>query len=94
MTRVVTEVTRVVTPYGLKWRMDRHGNNNTNMAVNNRLRAARALMGMTQLQLAEKVGAKEIEISRFETGRARPDGEMKRRVAEVLQKPAFELFDC
>ena len=64
------------------------------MAVNNRLRAARALRGMTQLQLAEKVGAKEIEISRFETGRARPDGEMKRRVAEVLQKPAFELFDC
>ncbi len=74
--------------------MVRHRNNNTDMAVNNRLRAARALMGMTQLQLAEKVGAKEIEISRFETGRARPDGEMKRRVAEVLQKPAIELFDC
>lgn len=52
------------------------------------------LLGMTQLQLAEKVGAKEIEISRIETGRAHPGGEMKRRIADALNKPAFELFDC
>jgi transcriptional regulator with XRE-family HTH domain len=63
------------------------------MAANNRLRAARVLKGFTQLQLAEKVGAKEIEISRYETGRARPDDEIKRRIVDVLQKPAFELFD-
>jgi transcriptional regulator with XRE-family HTH domain len=63
------------------------------MAQNNRLRAARVLLGMTQLQLAEKIGSKEIEVSRFETGRAEPDAEVKRRIAEVLQKPAFELFD-
>ena len=63
------------------------------MAQNNRLRAARVLLGMTQLQLAEKIGSKEIEVSRFETGRAEPDAEAKRRIAEVLQKPAFELFD-
>jgi len=64
------------------------------MAANNRLRAARVLMGFTQLQLAEKVGAKEIEMSRFETGRAIPSAEMKRRIADILQKPAIELFDC
>jgi transcriptional regulator with XRE-family HTH domain len=64
------------------------------MAYNKRLRAARALQGLTQLQLAEKVGKKEIEISRFETGRAQPDSEVKRRIADVLQKPAFELFDA
>ena len=63
------------------------------MAQNNRLRAARVLLGMTQLQLAEKIGSKEIEVSRFETGRAEPDAEAKRRIAEALQKPAFELFD-
>jgi len=51
------------------------------------------LRGMTQLQLADKIGKKEIEVSRFETGRAEPDAEVKRRIAEVLQKPAFELFD-
>jgi transcriptional regulator with XRE-family HTH domain len=49
---------------------------------------------MTQLQLAEKVGKREIEISRLETGRAQPDTETKRLIAEALQKSAFELFDC
>jgi transcriptional regulator with XRE-family HTH domain len=64
------------------------------MAANYRLKAARVLRGMTQLQLAQKVGGKEIDISRMETGRARPDADMKRRIAEVLQKPPFEIFDC
>ena len=64
------------------------------MALNYRLKAARVLVGMTQLQLAEKIGGKEIEISRVETGRARPGEELKRRIAEVLRKPAFEIFDC
>ena len=64
------------------------------MATNNRLRAARGLLGLTQLQLAERVGVKEIEISRIETGRVQPDAQMKRRIADALQKPAFELFDC
>ena len=64
------------------------------MALNKRLKAARVLKGLTQLQLAEKVGTKEIGISRIETGRSTPDVEMKRRIADVLQKPAFELFEC
>ena len=64
------------------------------MAENNRLRAARALIGLTQLQLAEKIGRKEIEVSRFETGRARPDLDVKRRIAEALGKPTYELFDA
>jgi len=54
------------------------------MASNYRLKAARVLKGLTQLQLADKVGAKEIDISRMETGRARPDAETKRRIAEAL----------
>jgi len=57
------------------------------------MRAARVLAGMTQLQLADRIGKKEIEVSRFETGRAQPDAEAKRRIAEVLGKPTFELFD-
>ena len=32
------------------------------MAANNRLKAARVLLGMTQLALSEKVGAKEITV--------------------------------
>ena len=72
--------------------MVRHGNDKTNMAANNRLKAARVLKGMTQLQLAELVGLKEIEISRIETGRADADADLKRRIADVLGKPTFELF--
>ena len=63
------------------------------MASNMRLKTARVAMGMTQLQLAERVGKKEIEISRIETGRACPDPDIKRRIAEVLQKNTYEIFD-
>ena len=61
---------------------------------NRRLAAARVLRGLTQRQLAEKVGTREIEISRIETGRVQPGGEMKERIAAVLGKPTFEIFDC
>lgn len=62
------------------------------MAQNNRLKAARVLRGMTQLHLAEKIGRKEIEVSRIETGRCSPDPETKLRIAEALGKPVYELF--
>ena len=64
------------------------------MALNNRMKAARVLQGLTQLQLAGQVGLKEIEISRIETGRAQPEGVLRQRIAEALCKPTFELFDC
>ena len=56
------------------------------------MKSARVLAGLTQLQLAEQVGSKEIEISRFETGRSRPDEALKHRIAVVLGKPSYELF--
>ncbi|HOX60014.1 MAG TPA: helix-turn-helix transcriptional regulator [Candidatus Paceibacterota bacterium] len=64
------------------------------MAENRRMAAARVLKGITQRQLAELVGTREIEISRIETGRVCPGAEVKRRIAEVLGKPAFEIFDA
>lgn len=63
------------------------------MATNLRLRTARVAKGFTQRQLAEHVGVKEIDISRYETRRAQPKHETKQRIALVLQKPAFEIFD-
>jgi DNA-binding XRE family transcriptional regulator len=74
--------------------MVRHGNNKLKMASNNRLKAARVLKGMTQLQLADQVGLKEIEVSRIETGRVDAEAELKRRIADVLEKPTFELFNA
>ena len=64
------------------------------MATNKRMKAARVLKGVTQRQLAELVGTREIEISRIETGRVTPEADMKGRIAAVLGKPTFELFDC
>ena len=52
------------------------------------------LKGLTQLQLAELVGLKEIEVSRFETGRGTPSAETKQRIATALGKPAWEIFDA
>ena len=63
------------------------------MAANYRLKAARALKGLTQLQLAERLGMVEHEISRLETGRTQAKRDCKERIAAVLQKPVFELFD-
>ena len=73
-------------------RLTRHRYEKTIMAANNRLKAARVLKGMTQLRLADLVGLKEIEISRIETGRSDADADLKRRIADVLGKPTFELF--
>ena len=62
------------------------------MTTNNRLKAARVGKGLTQFQLADLIGKQEIDISRFETGRATPDADTKLRIAEILEKPAYELF--
>ena len=64
------------------------------MAANYRLKAARVLKGLTQLQLGEKLGMPEHDISRLETGRTQANPDLRERIAAVLQKPAFELFDC
>jgi ribosome-binding protein aMBF1 (putative translation factor) len=58
------------------------------------MKAARVWKGLTQLELAAMIGKKEIDVSRYETGRARPDPDTKRRIAEVLSKPTYEIFDC
>jgi transcriptional regulator with XRE-family HTH domain len=64
------------------------------MSTNRRLKAARVLRGLTQRQLAEQVGLQEIEVSRYETGRSCPDAQTQLRMAEVLGKPAHELFSA
>ncbi|HEY9171477.1 MAG TPA: helix-turn-helix transcriptional regulator [Verrucomicrobiae bacterium] len=64
------------------------------MADNRRMAAARVLKNLTQRKLAELVGTREIEISRIETGRITPDAAIKERIALVLGKPTFELFDA
>ena len=61
---------------------------------NRRLAAARVLAGLTQRDLGREVGMREIEISRIETGRRVPERSVKERIAAVLGKPTFEIFDA
>ena len=63
------------------------------MANNKRMKAARVLLGMTQRQLAQLIGTREIEISRIETGRLAPANELKEKIAKALDRPVFEFFD-
>lgn len=63
------------------------------MKKGNRLRVARILNNLTQLELARQVATTELTISRIETGRIRPSAELKQRIAELLGKPTYELFD-
>lgn len=44
----------------------------------------RILRGLTQEQLAEKVGTKQPSIARLESGRSRPSLDFLQRVAEAL----------
>ena len=61
--------------------------------TNTKLKAARVMKSLTQLELAQCLSLPEIEISRIETGRKAPDKETQRRIAEVLGRGPAELFD-
>ena len=74
--------------------VDSYSHRRCHVSTNRRLKAARMLLGLSQIELAERIGRKELDISRIETGRTRPDEVTKRRIAEVLKKSTYELFDC
>lgn len=70
--------------------IDEKGNDDM---TNRRLKVARVEAGLTQLQLAQLIGRQELEVSRYETGRALPDSATKQRIAEILGKSVYELFN-
>lgn len=49
-----------------------------------RLRAERERQGLSQTQLAERVGITQVELSRFESGRRRCYLDTAKRLAEAL----------
>ncbi|MBU4460478.1 MAG: helix-turn-helix domain-containing protein, partial [Verrucomicrobia bacterium] len=69
-------------------------NGEISMATNKRMKAARALRGLTQRDLAERIGRREIDVSRIETGRVQPDREIRQRIAAMLRVSTFEIFDA
>ena len=66
----------------------------TQLNTSTRMRDARHQLRITQFELAQRAGCSESQITKIETGRAVPDASLKQRIAAILEKPTFELFEC
>jgi putative transcriptional regulator len=60
--------------------------------MENRLRVRRAEQDVTQLELAQKVGVSDSQISLMERGHIDPSPEMAARIADVLETTPEALF--
>ena len=59
------------------------------------LKLLRARKGfIKQMDFAKALGVKQSTLSMWETGKARPDIDMLRKLAEVLQVDIKEVFEC
>ncbi len=63
-----------------------------NKKLGQKLKKARKNSGITQEQLAEKVGMHYTSISRIETGDANPPVQTINKIAKALKIPLSELF--
>ncbi len=57
------------------------------------LKQARLRRGLTQVELAEKVGVHKITISRLERGDRQPSMRMLQRLAKALSVPVTKLLE-
>ena len=60
--------------------------------MENRLRVRRAEQDVTQLELAQKVGVSDSQISLMERGHIDPSPEMAAKIAEVLDTTPTAIF--
>lgn len=58
-----------------------------------KIKLARVELDMNQTEFAEKIGAKQKSISRYETGLSMPSIATLVKVAKVLKKPASYFLD-
>lgn len=63
------------------------------MTINERIKAARKAAGMTQAQLAEKIGSATITIQQYEAGKRQPRIEQLQKIASALGLYASDLVD-
>lgn len=58
-----------------------------------KIKMARTEMDLNQTQLADKIGAKQKSISRYETGLAMPSVETLIKITTILKKPVEYFFE-
>ena len=64
-----------------------------NMTTGQRIREARKQAGMTQEDLAEKLGISFVGVSRWENGSRNPKFETLKKIASALSVSVFDLMD-
>ena len=64
----------------------------THEKVGNKIKELRASLGMTQAQLAERVGVARVSIVSIETGRFIPTIETALRISQALDLPVDQIF--
>lgn len=55
------------------------------MAIGERIKQLRAVAGLTQTELAEKVGLTYVQVGRYETGKSKPSSEVLQKLAVALE---------
>lgn len=58
-----------------------------------KIKIARIELDLTQTQLADKIGAKQKSISRYETGTSVPSIRTLVKIAKILKKPAGHFLE-
>ena len=59
----------------------------------NKIAKYRKKAGLTQIELAEKIGASQSALSRWESGKETPSMEILEKIAETLEITPFDLFE-
>ena len=59
--------------------------------VGEAMRQARRVLGLTQLELAQRVGCTESMVTKIETGRATPELSLKEAIARELKIHTWEI---
>lgn len=63
------------------------------MKVEDKIRQARLRKGITQNQIAEKIGISQPTYAQWENGKRRPKMETLKKIADALEVPVSTLYD-
>ena len=72
--------------------MKNNKNNSINFDVNHIIKSARLKLGITQSELAKKIGISPSAIGMYEQGRRIPDYDTLLKLCKVLKIPIYNIF--
>jgi putative transcriptional regulator len=76
----------------IRWTNDDYANVIMKEAISNRIRDFRKEKGWRQVDLAQKLGILQSEVSDIETGKRKPNIYLAKRIAKVLGRDVNEVF--